>query len=146
MIVLGVALLAACTLLGTFIGDLLGAALGVQANVGGVGIAMILLIAARVWLKRRDRLSTGVEAGVEFWSKMYIPIVVAMAAQQNVVAAVSGGPIVIIAAVGSVALCFAAVALLSRLGPRDRSSPEVERGGAVIGDAEREPVAAPRKG
>src|SRR3954471_7369373 len=35
MTVFGVALLALCTLAGVFIGDLLGVALGVKANVGG---------------------------------------------------------------------------------------------------------------
>ena len=63
-----------------------------------------------------------------------------MAAQQHVVAAVSGGPIVIIAATGSLVLCFAAVALLSRIGRRDPGSSEVEHGGSVIG-GEAEPVA-----
>ncbi|TXM93263.1 malonate transporter subunit MadL [Methylobacterium sp. WL30] len=139
MIIAGVALLAACTLIGVYLGDLLGIALGVKANVGGVGIAMILLIAARVWLMRHGRLSKNVKFGVEFWGGMYIPIVVAMAAQQNVVAAVSGGPIVIIAAFGSLAICFAAVALLSRIGGRDPGGPEVEHGGALIGG---EPEAA----
>ena len=133
MIVLGVALLAACTLIGVYLGDLLGFALGVKANVGGVGIAMILLIAARLWLSRRGRLTKGVQFGVEFWAGMYIPIVVAMAAQQNVVAAMSGGPIVLIAATGSLVLCFGAVALLSRIGRRDPGSGAVEQGGSVIG-------------
>jgi malonate transporter MadL subunit len=133
MIVLGVALLAACTLIGVYLGDLLGVVLGVKANVGGVGIAMILLIAARLWLSRRGRLTKGVQFGVEFWAGMYIPIVVAMAAQQNVVAAVSGGPIVLIAATGSLVLCFGAVALLSRVGRRDSSNGAVEPGGSVIG-------------
>ena len=136
MTVFGVALLAICTLVGVFIGDLLGVALGVKANVGGVGIAMMLLIAARVWLVRRGLLSHGVKLGIEFWATMYIPIVVAMAAQQNVVAAVRGGPIVLVAAVGAVALCFACVALISRFG-RPRPLPaeeaaEIERGGYVI--------------
>ena len=139
MIVLGVALLAACTLIGVYLGDLLGVALGVKANVGGVGIAMILLIVARLWLSRRGSLTKGVQFGVEFWAGMYIPIVVAMAAQQNVVAAVSGGPIVIIAATGSLVLCFGAVALLSRVGRRDPGSPEVEHGGSVIG-GEADPI------
>ncbi|WP_426314626.1 malonate transporter subunit MadL [Methylobacterium fujisawaense] len=142
MIVLGVALLAAATLIGVYLGDLLGLALGVKANVGGVGIAMILLIAARLWLSHRGRLTKGVQFGVEFWAGMYIPIVVAMAAQQNVVAAVSGGPIVLIAATGSLVLCFGAVALLSRIGRRDPGSGAVEHGGSVIGgDAEPEAVA-----
>ena len=140
MIILGVALLAVCTLIGVFLGDLLGIALGAKANVGGVGLAMILLIAARFWLIRSGRLGRGVRFGVEFWGGMYIPIVVAMAAQQNVVAALSGGPIVIIAAVGSVILCFGAVALFSRIGRRDDGSTQVEtqakaqveRGGTII--------------
>jgi malonate transporter MadL subunit len=137
MIVFGVALLATCTLIGVYLGDLLGIALGVKANVGGVGIAMILLIAARVWLDRRGRLSKGVKFGVEFWAGMYIPIVVAMAAQQNVVAALTGGPIVIIAAVGSLVLCFGAVALLSRFGGREAPGAGDAHAGAVVaGDAD----------
>lgn len=136
MTVFGVALLAVCTLVGVFVGDLLGVALGVKANVGGVGIAMMMLIAARVWLVRRGVLSHGVKLGIEFWATMYIPIVVAMAAQQNVVAAVRGGPVVLIAGLGAVALSFACVALISRLGGR-RELPadevaEIERGGHVI--------------
>jgi malonate transporter MadL subunit len=139
MTVFGVALLAICTLLGVFVGDLLGVALNVKANVGGVGIAMMLLIAARVWLTRHGGLPSGIKLGVEFWATMYIPIVVAMAAQQNVVAAMRGGPIVVIAALVTVALCFAAVALIGRLG-RDRKheaevEAELERGGKVIAGA-----------
>ncbi len=59
MIISGVALLAICTLLGAVFGELLGQVLGVKANVGGVGIAMVLLIAARAWLAGRGRLSRG---------------------------------------------------------------------------------------
>jgi malonate transporter MadL subunit len=138
----GVALLAICTLLGGLLGDLLGVALGVKANVGGVGLAMILLIAARVWMLRHGKLGHGTKLGVEFWATMYIPIMVAMAAQQNVVAAVSGGPIVIIAATGSLLICFAFVALLGRIGRRTgEASPEVEHGGSVIGgDTDGEPA------
>ncbi|MGL9622960.1 malonate transporter subunit MadL [Bradyrhizobium sp. U531] len=94
----GVALLAICTLLGGLLGDLLGVALGVKANVGGVGIAMMFLIAARLWLMRHGLLSRGLNTGVGFWGSFYIPIVVAMAAQQNVVAAAKGGPIVVLRA------------------------------------------------
>ena len=136
MTVFGVALLAICTLVGVFIGDLLGVSLGVKANVGGVGLAMMMLIAARIWLVCRDGLSHGMKLGVEFWATMYIPIVVAMAAQQNVVAAARGGPIVLIAGIGAVAVCFACVALISRFGepralPADEIA-EIERGGYVI--------------
>jgi malonate transporter MadL subunit len=113
----GVALLAICTLLGAFAGDLLGAAIGVKNNVGGVGIAMLLLVAARIWLERRTgETPPGVKAGVGFWAAMYIPIVVAMAANQNVVAALKGGPVVAIAAVLVVAACFVGVPLLANVG------------------------------
>jgi malonate transporter MadL subunit len=46
MMIFGVALLAICTLLGLLLGDMLGVAIGVKANVGGVGFAMILLLLA----------------------------------------------------------------------------------------------------
>jgi malonate transporter MadL subunit len=139
MTIFGVALLAICTLLGVFFGDLLGVLIGVKANVGGVGLAMMMLMAARIWLLRRGGLAHGIKLGVEFWATMYIPIVVAMAAQQNVVMAIRGGPLVLIAAFGAVGLCFAAVAVIGHLG-RDRQheaevEPEVERGGQVIAGA-----------
>src|SRR5882672_12908557 len=115
MTIYGVALLAICTLLGALLGDVLGVMLGVKTNVGGVGIAMILLMAARVWLMRKGLLTHGLKLGIEFWAALYIPIVVAMASIQNVVAAVSGGPVVLLAGGGTVILCFAATALLSRI-------------------------------
>jgi hypothetical protein len=58
MIIYGVAFLAICTLTGIFIGELLGKLLGVPANVGGVGIAMLLLIWARQ-LSQQKRLVQG---------------------------------------------------------------------------------------
>lgn len=126
MTISGVALLAICTLLGAFLGDLLGAALGVKANVGGVGIAMILLIVGRIWLVRRGMLSEGLKLGIVFWGALYIPIVVAMAATQNVVAAVESGPMVAVAAVLAVIVCFAAVALISRLSGAVETMDEIE--------------------
>jgi malonate transporter MadL subunit len=93
--------------------------LHVKANVGGVGLAMLMLIVARAWLSRRGLLSPGLRLGVEFWAVLYIPIVVAMAAQQNVIAALNGGPMVLIAGVVVVASSFALVALMGRLLPSD---------------------------
>lgn len=126
MAISGVALLAICTLLGGLLGDWLGMALGVKANVGGVGIAMILLIAARLWLYRHGRLSLGVLQGVGFWGALYIPIVIAMAAQQNVVSALKSGPIVVVAALGTLIICFAAVALISRISGPVETMDEIE--------------------
>ncbi len=122
----GVALLAICTLIGAFLGDLLGAALHVKSNVGGVGIAMILLITVRIWLARHGLLSASIKLDVGFWGAFYIPVVVAMAATQNVVAAVKGGPIVAIAAVVTVGVCFGCVALLGRLGGVPETMDEIE--------------------
>ena len=126
MTISGVALLAICTLLGNYLGDLLGIALGVKANVGGVGIAMILLIATRIYLIKNKLFSPGLKMGVELWGSLYIPIVVAMAATQNVVAAVKAGPLVLIAGTGSVILCFSAVAIISRIGPKGETMDEIE--------------------
>ena len=137
MTISGVALLAICTLLGGYLGDLLGALLGVKANVGGVGIAMLLLIAARLWLVRHGNFSHGLRLGVEFWGSIYIPIVVAMAAQQNVVAAIKGGPLVLLAGGGAVAICFAAVALISRLGGTAETMDEIEAREAIAQEAAR---------
>ena len=115
MPIYGTALLALCTVLGVALGGELGLALHVKANVGGVGIAMLLLLAARQWLARRGHLTPGFRLGVEFWAILYIPIVVAMAAQQNVRAALSGGPMALLAGITAVVTCFALVGLLSRL-------------------------------
>ena len=117
MIVYGVALLAFCTLAGVMLGDLLGVLLGVQANVGGVGIAMLLLIILSSLSSEKLHLSLPTKSGIHFWSAMYIPIVVAMAARQNVVAALSSGWVAVIAGAGAVALSFALIPLFSRLGP-----------------------------
>lgn len=114
MIIYGVALLAICTLSGVILGDFLGVLLGVKSNVGGVGIAMILLICARLYMQRNGGMSKECEFGVGFWGALYIPIVVAMAAQQNVVTALHGGPVALIAAIGSVLVCGLTIALISR--------------------------------
>ena len=114
MIIYGTALLAACHLLGIVLGDLLGHALGVKTNVGGVGIAMLLLIVARLLMARRNILPKLTELGVEYWGAMYIPVVVAMAAQQDVVAALRGGPVALLSALGAVAVCACVIALINR--------------------------------
>ncbi len=130
MIIFGVAFLALCTLTGIFVGELLGELLGVPANVGGVGIAMVLLILIGSYLKKRGLFNPESEQGIKFWSAVYIPIVVAMAAQQNVYGALAGGPMAILAGVAAVALAFALVPVLDRIGrkkleaaPSDPSDP-----------------------
>jgi malonate transporter MadL subunit len=113
VIIYGTALLAVCHLLGIFLGDLLGTLLGVKTNVGGVGIAMILLICARLYMHKRGLMPKATEMGVSFWGAMYIPVVVAMAAQQNVVAALRGGPVALLAAFATVLACAGCIALIN---------------------------------
>ena len=115
MVIYGVALLSVCMLAGVFVGDVLGDAIGVQANVGGVGIAMLLLIVLSNLSHRKFQIGQATEKGIGFWSAMYIPIVVAMAAKQNVIAAVSGGWMAIVAGVAAVAVSFAVIPLLDRI-------------------------------
>src|SRR6476619_5482141 len=117
MIIYGTALLAFCHLLGIILGDLLGRALGMETNVGGVGIAMLLLILARVQLHRWGRLCPISESGVNYWGAIYIPVVVAMAMQQNVIAALRGGPVALIAAWGSIVVCGVFISFINRMEP-----------------------------
>lgn len=123
MIIYGTALLAICHLVGLYLGDLLGAAIGVKSNVGGVGIAMLLLIFLRLYLHDRGLMPKETEAGVGFWGAMYIPVVVAMAAQQNVVAALRGGPVALLSAILAAAACACLIALLSRTGDHEPLPP-----------------------
>jgi malonate transporter MadL subunit len=129
MIIYGTALLAICHLLGIFLGDLLGKALGVPTNVGGVGIAMLLLIAARAYMQSKDMMPRLTELGVEYWGAMYIPVVVAMAAQQDVVAALRGGPVAVLAAVGSVILCACVISLINRF---EKAEPNQQDGSNIL--------------
>ena len=121
MVIYGVALLSFCMLVGAFVGDILGELIGVQANVGGVGIAMLLLLFISNLSSHRFRFNPITETGIGFWSAMYIPIVVAMAAKQNVIAALSSGWMAIIAGVAAVAASFAMIPVLDRIGKGGRS-------------------------
>jgi malonate transporter MadL subunit len=109
-------MLAACLLAGLAIGEILGWLIGVPANVGGVGFAMLLLILVSGHLRSRGRLGPITQQGIVFWSSIYIPVVVAMAASQDVVGAVRGGLVAVVAGTMTVAACFALVPILSRLG------------------------------
>lgn len=121
MIIYGVALLSVSLIVGMLIGEALGVALGVDANVGGVGIAMLFLVLATN-SKSFKVLSEGAAGdGIKFWSAMYIPIVVAMAARQNVAAAVDGGMLALFAGVAAVLVSLALVPVISRLGATDNA-------------------------
>ena len=127
MVIYGTGLLAACLLLGALVGRLLGQALGVDANVGGVGFAMLLLVVVSARLRNAGLLPELSQQGVRYWSAVYVPVVVAMAASQNVLAALSGGGAAIAAGLGAVGLAFVALPLISRIGvDSEQALPPVE--------------------
>lgn len=92
----GLGILAGCFIMGQLIGLGLGSLLGIEANVGGVGFAMLFLILIGDWLKQKNIFQISTNTGIEFWNAMYIPIIVAMSATQDVKGALSSGYIAIL--------------------------------------------------
>ena len=115
MIIYGVALLSLCMLLGIILGEFLGRLFGIDANIGGIGIAMLLLIFLSDHLKKSFRLGEISEKGIMFWSMIYIPIVVAMASKQNVLGAIDGGLIALLSGGVAVLLSFLLIPVLSKI-------------------------------
>ena len=115
MIIYGVAILAFCYVIGQLVGEFLGKIIGVDANVGGVGFAMLLLIVLSDWLNKKGYLDRNTENGIMFWNQMYIPIVVAMSATQNVRVAVSSGFIAVLAGLVPIVICAITIPFLARL-------------------------------
>ncbi|MAK93910.1 MAG: malonate transporter subunit MadL [Gammaproteobacteria bacterium] len=127
MIIYGVALLSVSLIFGMLIGEALGVMLGVDANVGGVGIAMLFLVFASNSASFKTLTEGAAGEGIKFWSAMYIPIVVAMAARQNVAAAADGGMLALVAGIAAVLVSFALVPVISRLGSSNgEAAPERE--------------------
>jgi malonate transporter MadL subunit len=75
---------------------------------------MLLLIFARLYMEKNDKLPKLTELGVEYWGAMYIPVVVAMAAQQDMVAALRGGPVAILSAFAAAAVCACVISVINR--------------------------------
>jgi malonate transporter MadL subunit len=102
MLIKGVALLAGCYILGQLLGETLGKLLHVDANVGGVGFAMILLIFSQNWLEKQGKFNAEME-------------IVAMSAVQNVRVALSSGVIALLAGILPVIICISLLPLVSKL-------------------------------
>ncbi|MFL0684174.1 malonate transporter MadL subunit [Algoriphagus aquaeductus] len=102
----GLALLSFAFLLGMWTGELLGSFLGIEANVGGVGFAMIFLIFLKEGFVQKGWWKPELEFGIEFWNRLYIPVVIAMAASLNVKSALSSGILAILAGTIPVFLAF----------------------------------------
>ncbi len=115
MKIYGVAILAACFITGQFAGEGLGYLLNIDANVGGVGFAMVLLILINRWLHKKNLLPKESQDGIAFWSAMYLPVIVAMSSIQNVAAALSGSAVAIVAGVMVTIIPLLVVPLISKL-------------------------------
>ena len=112
----GSAIISGSMLAGYAVGQLLGRLLGVGLNVGGVGFSMLCLLLVTGHLKKRGRLAPATVHGITFWKGMYIPVVVAMSASQDVASALSKGAVAIVAGAGSVLVAVGVVWLLARRG------------------------------
>lgn len=115
MVIYGVSFLGACYILGQLLGEFLAKWIGVNANVGGVGFSMLFLILAHDYFNKRNLFTVESEKGILFWSQMYIPVIVAMSATQNVVLAIDSGVLAILAGVIPVFMCFACIPFLVKL-------------------------------
>jgi len=115
MNIYGVSLLAFCFLTGKIIGTYLGQMIGLSGDIGGVGFSMFLLVFINSFLKKKNIEINKSKNGILFWSTMYIPIVVAMSASQNVKAAMLGGWLAIVAGVLVTIVAFLLVPLISSI-------------------------------
>ena len=106
--------LALSMLLGKYIGTCFGTLVGINADVGGVGFAILILLFVGnsklfPFTKRKDFID-----GMTFWKKMYIPVVVAMAASQNVFRMLNSGMVAIIGGAAAVAFPFLLLYILHK--------------------------------
>lgn len=113
MVIYGITILGICTLFGLLAGKLLGSLFGIDANVGGIGIAMFLLMYLSSSLNTQFTIADISEKGISFWSLIYIPIVVAMAAKQNVIGALDGGLMAIVGGIIVVTISFIFVPIIT---------------------------------
>ena len=100
---------------------MLGNLINIESDIGGVGFAMLLLMVSSMYLRKKGWMVEETKKGILFWSSIYIPIVVAMAATLNVNAAMSGGVVTLFAGIGVTLVCMLLVPLLSKIGRRSET-------------------------
>lgn len=121
----GVALLAGCMFLGSFMGNLLGLLTGLDSDIGGVGFAMILLLLITNSPKITKFLPEGYTKGIDFWKGMYIPVTIAMSASQNVVSALNGGLLAIVSGIGIVLIMLSLIPLFNKFTSKTTTDKEI---------------------
>ena len=110
----GVALLAGCMFAGSFLGNLLGLLTGLNSDIGGVGFSMLLLLLATNSKKINKILPVGYTKGIDFWKEMFIPVIIAMSASQNVVSAIDGGILALVAGIGTVVVMLMLIPVFNK--------------------------------
>ena len=123
MVLYGSAVIGACLLAGNLLGVLLGQLTGLGTNIGGVGFASIFLLILTA-VRPLDRMSPRTVQGIRFWQGMFLPIVVAMSASQDIVHALDGGLLAVFAGLLPVVLGFLLVPVLS--GRKNGEKPAAE--------------------
>ncbi len=116
--IFGVALLAGCMFVGMFIGSILGQLTGIGSDIGGVGFAMLLLLIVTNSKKISSILPEDYSKGINFWKAMFIPVIIAMSASQNVVSALSEGWLALVAGLAVVVVCLLLVPVFNLLSPK----------------------------
>ncbi len=112
----GLGIIAACMFAGCYLGNLLGAALGLNSDVGGVGFAMVIFILLQVYLQKSGKsLHPKTEGGIQFISALYIPVVVAMSMNQDVYSALASGLIPLISGLVAVIIPLCLIPVLKKL-------------------------------
>lgn len=116
--------LSLCMIVGKYIGLLLGTLVGIDADVGGVGFAIILLVLVTNSPRLAFTQKKEFKDGVNFWKQMYMPVVVALAATQNVYRMLTSGMVAIVAGSAAVAVPFLIVYLLHKRDERRQAKNE----------------------
>lgn len=111
----GVATLAACMLLGMMIGTVFGDLIGAGTEIGGVGFAMLLLIFVTNSNKLAFTQKPAFAQGMNFWKAMFIPVVIAMTATQNVFQMLSSSIVAITAGAAAVGYSYLMLFVLHKL-------------------------------
>ena len=101
----GVAALSACMLLGSLIGNVFGDVIGAGREIGSVGFAILLLIFLTNSKLKFVQKPAFVQ-GVTFWKNMFIPVVIAMTATQDVFHMLSSSIVAVVAGAAAVGASF----------------------------------------
>ena len=126
MEIYGLGLVGVCMFIGSFVGTLIGKVVNtlvpsveISGDIGGVGFAMLLLILITNYLDKKGKpLSEKTGRGIGLLSALYIPIVVAMSANQNMYSAFSSGLVAFAAGILATLGGLVLVPVISKLGKK----------------------------